>query len=84
MKKRILILTIAVSLLHLGLRAQINEGGTYQNFTCKGRTENYVYYGGTKNCPVTWTVIGGVFPDHGNATSAGAYTYTDNDLGIST
>jgi len=63
--------------------AQILEGGTYQFFTCKGRTERYIYYGGTTNpntiyCPVQWTVVGGVI-----GTQTVVNTYTNSSTGQS-
>jgi hypothetical protein len=88
--KRIVIIFNFLCLLLTALSptalGQINEGGTYQFFTCKDRSETYVYYGGTSDpnliyCYLTWKVEGGVFVDNGNATTLS--TYTDPSTGIS-
>lgn len=82
-----LLLFVALSISCLNSYGQILEGGTYQFFTCKGRTERYNYYGGTTNpntiyCPVTWTIEGGVIGTGGTQTVL--QTYTNSSTGIST
>jgi hypothetical protein len=82
-KKLLFILSM---LLSVTTSAQIVEGGGNQFFTCKGRTENYTYYSHLSDpswpCSVTWTVIGGVFVDFNNSTTA--TLYTDPTFGSST
>ena len=75
MRCKLVILIFALAVVSVEVSGQIKEGSTYQFFTCKDRTETYVYYGGTSDpnkiyCPVNWTVTGGVFVDALNPTSS--------------